>query len=94
MLEIFDEGMLSRVPGRGAYMPSITELGDGSLIACRHVGRELGAPDNHIKVLRSSDGSRPAASEPSSSTSHLIATLASTTRRIMQPDVRSHDLPG
>lgn len=39
-------------------MPSITELGDGSLIACQHVGRKLGAPDNHIEVLRSSDGGR------------------------------------
>ena len=39
-------------------MPSITEFGDGSLIACQHVGRELGAPDNHIEVLRSSDGGR------------------------------------
>lgn len=58
MLEIIDEGILSRDPGRGAYMPSITELGDGSLIACQHVGRELGAPDNHIEVLRSSDGGR------------------------------------
>ena len=58
MLEIIDEGILSRDPGRGAYMPSITELGDGSLIACQHVGSELGAPDNHIEVLRSSDGGR------------------------------------
>ena len=58
MLEIIDEGILSRDPGRGAYMPSITELGDGSLIACQHVGRKLGAPDNHIEVLRSSDGGR------------------------------------
>ena len=58
MLEIIDEGILSRDTGRGAYMPSITELGDGSLIACQHVGRKLGAPDNHIEVLRSSDGGR------------------------------------
>lgn len=58
MLEIIDEGILWRDPGGGAYMPSITELGDGSLIACQHVGCELGAPDNHIEVLRSSDGGR------------------------------------
>lgn len=58
MLEIIEEDILSRVPGRGAYMPSITELGDGSLIACQHVGNQLGAPDNYIEVLRSSDGGR------------------------------------
>ncbi len=58
MLEVIDEGILSRVPGRGAYMPSITELGDGSLVACQHAGSELGSPDNHIEVLRSSDGGR------------------------------------
>ncbi|MDA1312404.1 MAG: sialidase family protein [Acidobacteria bacterium] len=56
MLEIIAEGNLSRVEGRGAYMPSITPLGDGTLIACQHVGQGLGSPDNHIEVLRSSDG--------------------------------------
>lgn len=58
MLEIIDEGILSKVPGRGAYMPSITELGDGSFIACQHVGLELGSPDNHIEVLWSADSCR------------------------------------
>jgi len=55
MLEIIDSGDLSRVNGRGAYMPSVTQLSDGSLIACQHVGGGLGSPDNHIEVLRSSD---------------------------------------
>ena len=55
MLEIIAEGNLSRVAGRGAYMPCITELGDGTFIACQHVGQELASPDNHIEVLRSSD---------------------------------------
>jgi hypothetical protein len=56
MLEIIAEGTLSRVDGRGSYMPSITPLGDGTFIACQHVGRGLATPDNHIEVLRSSDG--------------------------------------
>ena len=33
MLEIIDSGDLSRVNGRGAYMPLVTQLSDGSLIA-------------------------------------------------------------
>jgi len=56
MFEIVDEGILSRRSGRGAYMPSITPLPDGTFIACQHVGLSLGAPDNHIEVLRSADG--------------------------------------
>jgi sialidase-1 len=56
MIEVVDSGILSRQPGRGAYMPAITPLSDGSLIACQHVGAQLGSPDNHIEVLRSTDG--------------------------------------
>ena len=56
MLEIVDEGIISREPGRGAYMPVITPLPDGTLIACQHVGAALASEDNHIEVLRSSDG--------------------------------------
>ena len=56
MLEIVDEGIISRKPGRGAYMPVITPLPDGTLIACQHAGAALGSEDNHIEVLRSSDG--------------------------------------
>ena len=56
MLRIIDEGILSRREGRGAYMPVVTPLSDGSLIACQHVGAELGSSDNHIVVLRSCDG--------------------------------------
>ena len=33
MLEIINEGILSRVPERGAYMPSITELGEGARLS-------------------------------------------------------------
>ena len=55
MLEIVDEGIISREPGRGAYMPIITPLPDGTLIACQHVGSDLGAADNYIEVLRSVD---------------------------------------
>src|SRR3990172_4036615 len=58
MLEILEQGILSREPGRGAYMPVMASLSDGSLIACPHVGRELGSADNRIEVLRSSDGGR------------------------------------
>jgi len=56
MLAIVDQGILSHDPARGAYMPTITPLPDGSFIACQHVGSSLGAPDNHIEVLRSADG--------------------------------------
>ena len=58
MLRIVDTGIISREPGRGAYMPVITPLPDGSFIACQHVGSKLGAPDNYIEVLRSADGGK------------------------------------
>ena len=56
MLEITDQGTISHRPDRGAYMPRITPLPDGTSIACQHVGAGLGTPDNHIVVLRSADG--------------------------------------
>ncbi len=56
MLRIIDQGILSHSPDRGAYMPAITELSDGSLIVCQHVGRELASNDNDIEVLTSPDG--------------------------------------
>ena len=37
-------------------MPVITPLPNGTFIACQHVGASLGSPDNHIEVLRSTDG--------------------------------------
>ncbi|MFH1567545.1 MAG: hypothetical protein ABIL09_06035, partial [Gemmatimonadota bacterium] len=56
MLRIADQGVISHQPGRGAYMPVVTPLPDGTCIACQHVGAGLGADDNHIEVLRSADG--------------------------------------
>jgi len=56
VLRTVDQGIISRVSGRGAYMPVITPLSDGTFIASQHVGKELGSPDNHIEVLRSTDG--------------------------------------
>ena len=56
MLKIVDQGTISHVSGRGAYMPWITPLADGTFIACQHVGAELGSDDNHIAILRSTDG--------------------------------------
>ena len=56
MLTIIDQGIISRRPDIGAYMPVITPLPDGTFIASQHVGEELGSPDNHIEVLRSRDG--------------------------------------
>ena len=56
MLRIVDQGTLSHTSGRGAYMPWITPLADGSWIATQHVGAELGSDDNHIVLLRSADG--------------------------------------
>ena len=55
MLEIVDQGILSREPGRGAFLPIITPLSDGTLIAAQHVGHQLGSKDNRIEVLRSLD---------------------------------------
>ena len=56
MLEIVDRGILSHVPGRGAYFPCVRVLQDGSMLAAQHVGSGLCCPDNHIEVLRSMDG--------------------------------------
>ena len=56
MLRIIDNDIISHQSERGAYMPVITPLADGSFIACQHVGQGLGTPDNHIEVLRSTDG--------------------------------------
>ena len=46
MLKIIDNGIISHQSERGAYMPVITPLADGSLIACqqgragvRHTGQ-------------------------------------------------------
>ena len=56
MLKIVDQGILSHRSDRGAYMPAITPLPDGSFIACQHVGSSLGSADNQIEILRSADG--------------------------------------
>lgn len=58
MLEIVEQGILSHVPGRGAYMPVMSPLSDGTHIACQHIGSGLGTADNRIEVLRSRDGGR------------------------------------
>ena len=57
-IEIIAAGIISRSAGRGAFMPVITPLADGTLIAAQHVGESLGSSDNHIEVLRSGDGGR------------------------------------
>ena len=47
MLKIIDNGVISHQSERGAYMPVITPLTDGSFIACQHVGtgvRHTGQP--------------------------------------------------
>ncbi len=56
MMEIIDQGILSRVPGRGAYHPWITPLSDGTFIASQSVGPDLASSDKLIEVLRSDDG--------------------------------------
>ncbi len=57
-LKIVDQGFISHVSGRGAYMPSISQLRDGGLIACQHVGSELASADNRIEVLYTTDGGK------------------------------------
>ncbi len=56
MPEIVEQGIISSEAGRGAYMPWITPLSDGTFIATQHVGAKLGSNDNHIEVLRSANG--------------------------------------
>jgi len=56
--QIIGQGVISHNTRRGAYMPSITQLRDGGLIACQHVGRELASADNRIEVLHTTDGAK------------------------------------
>jgi hypothetical protein len=56
MLRIIDEGVISSRPGRGAYMPLITRLADGTYVAAQHVGRSLTSADGHIELLEARDG--------------------------------------
>ena len=56
MLTIIDEGIISHRPEQGAYMPVITPLPDGGLIATQHAGTSLGDRDCYLEVLRSEDG--------------------------------------
>ena len=58
MLRITDQGILSRDTDHGAFMPKITPLADGTILACQHVGASLGASDNRIEILRSTDECR------------------------------------
>jgi hypothetical protein len=65
MLEIVDKGVLSRQKGRGAFMPVIALLSDGTFIASQYVGQALGSPDSYIEVLRSLDRGKTWANEGS-----------------------------
>ena len=56
MFKIVDQGVLSHQPGRGAFIPHITPLSDGSFIAAQHVATALIARDRHIEVLHSNNG--------------------------------------
>ncbi len=56
MIRVIDHGILSHRRGRGAFIPTITPLSDGSFIAAQGVGSELGARDHVIELLRSRDG--------------------------------------
>ncbi len=58
MLKIVDAGIISHESDRGAYMPVITPLPGGTLIASQYVGQGLGSPDNYVEVLRSADGGK------------------------------------
>jgi len=56
MLKIVGQGIISRQPDRGAFMPLVTPRADGALMVCQHVGSELGSADNRAEVLLSRDG--------------------------------------
>ena len=65
--------LLSYHPGRGAYMPTITPLPNGTFIAAQHVGEGLGSPDNYIEILRSKDGSTLESGRTIHSSGHKIS---------------------
>ena len=44
MLTIIDQGIISRRPDIGAYMPVITPLPDGTFIASQHMARNSAPP--------------------------------------------------
>jgi hypothetical protein len=54
-MRILRQGTISHDAARGAYMPSVTVLRDGSWIACQHVGESLASPDNRLEFLRARD---------------------------------------
>ncbi len=56
MLRIAEAGIIDHAAERGAYMPWVLPLADGSFIASQHVGTALGANDCRIEILRSADG--------------------------------------
>jgi len=56
MFRILDQGVLSRHRGRGAFIPTITPLSDGTFIAAQDVGSDLTARDHVVELLRSEDG--------------------------------------
>lgn len=56
MIHVVDQGILPHRRGRGAFIPFITPLSDGSFIAAQQVGPELGSRDHVIELLRSRDG--------------------------------------
>ncbi len=56
-LEITGSGLVGPIPTTGgAYMPAVTPLPSGDLIAARFVAETLVASDAHFEVFRSSDG--------------------------------------
>ena len=48
MLQILEQGVISRDSNRAAFMPVITPLSSGEWLACQHVGTALASPDNDI----------------------------------------------
>ena len=54
-LKLIDQGIISHEPGRGAYMPGILVLPDGTFLGWQHVGSGLAAVDSRIELLRSTD---------------------------------------
>ena len=55
-MKIVAEGVISGRSGRGAYMPGIEPLPDGSFIACQFTASSFVASDARIEILRSTDG--------------------------------------
>ena len=58
MLKIVDGGTIDCRPGRGAFFPVVTQLGDGTFLCTQFVGEGLSDRNARMELLRSDDAGR------------------------------------